>query len=270
MKKETITRVITKDDILRQFKINHVKPGMILEVHSSMSQFGYVIGGAQAVNDALLEAIGHEGTLMMPLHCSTNSEPTYWQNPPIPYELIEKVRENIPAFDKKNFETSHMGVIPENLRRRSGAIISNHPAVAHVSYGKFAKYISNRHSFHFPLGMESPIGRIAELHGYVLLMGCSYDNCTLFHLAEEVTKSRAVKLEGSAVESSGMRLWKKYLTSDYDVSEFIEIGKKLESQNKVHIFQIGNATCRLFKIRDAVNEAILHYQQHSKYSLYQL
>ena len=39
---------------------------MDLMVHSSLSALGAVRGGAEAVVDALLEAVGRSGTLLMP------------------------------------------------------------------------------------------------------------------------------------------------------------------------------------------------------------
>jgi aminoglycoside 3-N-acetyltransferase len=39
---------------------------MDLMVHSSLSRLGHVAGGAGAVNEALLDALGPQGTLLMP------------------------------------------------------------------------------------------------------------------------------------------------------------------------------------------------------------
>ena len=55
-----------------------VRPGMNLLVHSSLKRLGPVDGGAEAVIDALLEAIDPGGTLMMPTHTwkvVTSSQP---------------------------------------------------------------------------------------------------------------------------------------------------------------------------------------------------
>ena len=43
-----------------------VGEGDLLQVHSSLSSFGYVEGGAKCVVDALLEAVGPSGTVMVP------------------------------------------------------------------------------------------------------------------------------------------------------------------------------------------------------------
>ena len=50
-------------------------------VHSSMSSLGYVVNGALDVIDALLEAVGPEGTLLMPAHTGQLTDPADWKDP---------------------------------------------------------------------------------------------------------------------------------------------------------------------------------------------
>ena len=57
---------VTKDDIAGELVGLGVPRGGLLFVHSSLSAIGEVEGGADAVVDALLEALGPEGTLVVP------------------------------------------------------------------------------------------------------------------------------------------------------------------------------------------------------------
>lgn len=41
-------------------------PGAVALVHSSLSRLGHVVGGAEAVVDALLEAVSPGGTVLFP------------------------------------------------------------------------------------------------------------------------------------------------------------------------------------------------------------
>jgi aminoglycoside 3-N-acetyltransferase len=43
-----------------------VRPGELLLAHSSLSSFGHVVGGADAVALALVDAVGHTGTAFVP------------------------------------------------------------------------------------------------------------------------------------------------------------------------------------------------------------
>ena len=76
-----------------------VQPGMIVLVHSSLSQIGYVPGGPVSVIQALQEALTPAGTLVMPTHSSDYSDPAPWQHPPAPEAWHQIIRETMPAFD---------------------------------------------------------------------------------------------------------------------------------------------------------------------------
>ena len=75
---------VTMADLVRDFKHLGIAPGMTLLVHSSMRTIGWVNGGAVAVVLALEEALGPNGTLVMPAHTSDLSDPAHWSNPPVP------------------------------------------------------------------------------------------------------------------------------------------------------------------------------------------
>lgn len=46
-----------------------LKPGMEIEVHSSLSSFGNVVGGAETVIEALMECVTEQGSIFMPALC---------------------------------------------------------------------------------------------------------------------------------------------------------------------------------------------------------
>ena len=43
-----------------------LRPGMTVMVHSSLGRVGWTVGGPDTVIRALIEVLGHEGTLVMP------------------------------------------------------------------------------------------------------------------------------------------------------------------------------------------------------------
>ncbi|HCY06986.1 MAG: AAC(3) family N-acetyltransferase [Erysipelotrichaceae bacterium] len=264
----TIKSALTKDEIIQGLLKVGVMPGMTLEVHGSLSSFGFVIGGAQSVVDALLEVLGPEGTLLMPLHMGLNSEPSSWYNPSIEIELIDKVREAIPPFDKMASEAYGMGALVDNLRRRDGVVTSSHPNVAFIAKGKYANLLCNHQSLHFPLSSESPVARLYEIKGFCLLLGVDFDRCTSMHLSEYATDCRSIVVKGSCVIQGGKKVWKKYLDLDLNSDEFLIPGRALESLGKVIKGKIGSCQVKFFSINDAVDEATRYFETKQGYELY--
>lgn len=260
-KAKPMIECITKKDLIDALKKNGVNPGLTLEVHCAMSSFGYVVGGAQTIVDALMDTVGYNGTLLMALQNAENCEPTYNQNAQISCDDMQMIRDNLPVFNKKATDANQMGEVVNNLRRREGVVISNHPRNSFVSWGKYAKLLCNRHSLHFSLSEESPTARLTELKGYILLMGCDYDKTTALHLAEYRSDVRPIQVQGSAIEVDGQRIWKKHLDMDLDSSEFIAIGKRLETKKIATTFKIGSCICKLFRSDLAVDEAVRYFAE---------
>lgn len=56
----------TYKDLLFHFRSLGLKKGMTIEVHSSLSSFGFVDGGAKTVIKVLMDIITTSGTIVMP------------------------------------------------------------------------------------------------------------------------------------------------------------------------------------------------------------
>lgn len=265
---DKITKIITFDELVIKLRELGLKQGMIIEVHSSLKKFGYVVGGAQTIIDALIEVVGYNGTIIMPLHCGSNSEPSKWGNPPCEVEDVKLIRENMPAFDKKNSDTYYMGKVVDSFRRRDGVVISSHPSLAYIAWGKYAKLLCNRQSLHFPLSEESSTARLYEMKASCLLLGVDYDNCTCMHLGEYRSDVRPIVIEGASCNDNGQTVWKKYLDLDLDSDDFINVGKVMESKGYVNKIDIGNAICKLFKVDVAVDETVKYFDFNSINKLY--
>ena len=65
-KKRIEKRLVTKNELKNQLLKLGIEPGMILEVHSSLSSFGELDGGAITVIDTLKELVTDEGSIFMP------------------------------------------------------------------------------------------------------------------------------------------------------------------------------------------------------------
>lgn len=83
----------TVDSLQADFTVLGVESGMVLLVHSSLSALGWVNGGAVAVIIALQNVLGSTGTLVMPAHSTGLTDPSGWENPPVPRSWWHSIRQ---------------------------------------------------------------------------------------------------------------------------------------------------------------------------------
>jgi aminoglycoside 3-N-acetyltransferase len=228
---------LTQADILAGLRALSLRAGSHVLVHSSLSSFGYVEGGADAVIDALIEAVGPEGTVIVPT--LTGSEALAPANPPI--------------FDVRQ-TACWTGRIPETLRARPDAVRSLHPTHSVAAIGAGASFFTQDHVRSVtPCDEESPYGKLAaHPDGYVLLIGVTHISSTIFHHIEEVvgvdyhiqphlTAATIVDAQGAA-HPKHLLLHQYGTPRDFDVVESVlrELGIQRDGL-------IGAAALRLVK-----------------------
>jgi aminoglycoside 3-N-acetyltransferase len=215
-------------------------------VHSSLSAIGYVVGGAQAVVLALLDVLGTEGTLVAPTHSGDLSDPSRWENPPVPVDWWPVIRETMPAFDASLTPTRKMGIIAEVIRHLPQASRSAHPAVSFCAVGPNAKMITSEHGLAFGFDETSPLARLYDLDARILLLGVGHSRNTSLHLAEYRThQAHQVVQQGAPVKVDGEREWVTFETLDYDTDDFEEVGLAAGGQGIERVGKVGAATARL-------------------------
>jgi len=247
-KKRKYTRVrVSKEDIKLALRELGLEKGDIVGVHSSLSSFGCVEGGADAVIDALLETVGKGGTIVMPTH-STNR---------IKVELTaEEVAASVSwlykilPFDPKETPCS-TGLIPETFRKRKGVIRSLHPMFSVAAIGPIAREIVEAGSGNVLEAWK----KLLELDAYILLIGVGLEVCTAMHLAEE-----RVVLPKHILEKITPPKWfvEKYPEDkwEWDVGPYPEFSKMEEPCQKHKIMKtikVGEAILKLVRLRELVD-----------------
>lgn len=206
-----------------------VARGGLLLVHSSLSAFGHVRGGAEAVVDSLLEAIGENGSLFVP---SFN----YGQ---LVYD---------PATTP-----SLTGAVSEAVRRRVTARRSLHPTHPISGIGIAAAQILAEHSLMHPFGQGSPLWQLWERNAQVLLLGCDQRANSMIHVAEEavavpyLNRMRIARMtQNGAVRELTVR--RPPCSMSFGV-----IDTPLRERGQLRETTIGNAHIRLMLSADIVN-----------------
>ncbi|MFI6643594.1 aminoglycoside N(3)-acetyltransferase [Streptomyces sp. NPDC050504] len=243
----------TRESIASDLRGIGIRPGETLLVHTSLSALGWVCGGAEALVQALLDALGDDGTLVVPAHSGGNSDPSEWGSPPVPESWWPTIRATMPAYDPRTSPTRGMGVVPETVRNWPGAVRSAHPQTSFAAVGPRAAELTAGHRVDDRLGESSPLARLEEAGARVLLLGAGYDSCTAFHLAEYRIPSPLVENSFAVMTPEG-RKWLTVREPAISEERFDELGAAFEAARPASVSpgRVGAAATRLFPLADAV------------------
>ncbi|WP_305822844.1 AAC(3) family N-acetyltransferase [Massilia brevitalea] len=167
-------RRVTRAELARDLARMGVARGDTLFVHSSLKSLGYVDGGAAAVVGALQDAVGPEGTLLVP---------TYY----LPAGTVKATCEMEGyVFDPKRHGTN-MGRLPEAFLARAATHRSMHPTHSVSAWGRQAQYLTEaHHQAPSIFGQGSPWQRFVGIEGAkVLGLGVSMGPVTFYHVLED-------------------------------------------------------------------------------------
>ena len=256
--------ILTKDDLVKQFRECGLSEGQTIFVHASLSSLGFVVGGAETLIRSLLEIVGEEGTLMMPSQTWKNLDPStgvHWEEPEEWWPII---RENWPAYDKEITPAIGMGIVAEMFRKWPGAKRTDHPARSIAALGKHAEYITKEHDLSNIFGEDSPVDKLYKLDGHVLLIGVGYEKNTSLHLAETRANFPTKKFttESSALMVDGKRQWVSYSTQAVDDVDFVKLGQEYDKEMNIKIHKVGNTDVRFMKQRPLVDWTVQWFEKN--------
>ena len=259
-------KTIFKSEITDALQHAGLQRGDSVMVHTSLGKIGYVCGGAQAVIEALIETVGEDGTIMMPAQSWKNLDPETGVNWDADETDWDRIRENWPAYDKAITPTNTMGAVAEMFRSWPGTVRSDHPARSVAAWGKNAEYLTENHDLSDIFGDTSPVGKLYELDGKVLLIGVDYDKNTSIHLADVRAEypGKHTCVEHSAVMENGKRVWKAYETLFVDGEDFLDIGTDFETEHIVNTANIGGTKLKIMKQRELVDFAVEWIEKNRK------
>ncbi|MBE1608035.1 AAC(3) family N-acetyltransferase [Actinopolymorpha pittospori] len=240
-----------------------VEPGSVLMVHVRMSAFRWVVGGIDAIVESLRDAVGPSGTLLAftgwedsPYHLPLWDDCPRWQ---------AAYRDHQPAFDPAvSSARRDFGRFPERLRTWPGARRSGHPEASFAALGPGAARLLADQRDNDPFGFDSPLDRLCEEDGQVLLLGAPLNRMTLCHHAEALTDlpSRRFHTFRAPVAGMGLREY-RMIDTFYGAFPYYEDGRGIDSPTRTmaeqavaagagRSTQIGGATAWLFDSRATV------------------
>ncbi len=226
---------VIKRDIVEGLHALGLKSGDRFVVHSSLRSMGNVEGGAENVVDAVLETAGPEGTVLMPV--MTFGEP----------------------FDPAR-TPSRCGLITETFRRRPEAVRSLSPTHSIAGIGADAIRLLSGHGRDLPYGpngLGSPLNRLAEEGGYVVLLGVSHTSDTVLHLPHYLAGLPFYEERRDVDVAGPDGSWRKVSVLHPGRSHaFDNIDPHLAAKGVERRVMIGAAMVRCAKARDIIETAM--------------
>ncbi|HYH94345.1 AAC(3) family N-acetyltransferase [Hyalangium sp.] len=220
---------LSVEQVATQLRALGVRRGGVLLVHTSFRAVRPMEGGPLGLLRALRSALGEEGTLVMPT--MTDGET---------------------IFDPTSTPTSGMGITAELFWRRPGVRRSTHPGGSFAAAGPMAERICAPQPLSPPHGPDSPVGRVHDLAGQVLLLGVSHSENTTLHLAEAIAGVPYSVEHPCVVEIEGHPRTVMIPETDHCCRGFRLIDEPLRARALQREGLVGNAQARLCDSRDVV------------------
>lgn len=212
-----------------------VRRGGVLLVHTAFRAVAPVEGGPLTLLAALRDALGPEGTLVMPT--MTDGET---------------------LFDARSTPTYEMGITAELFWRQPGVLRSPHPGASFAAAGPLAYRICAPHPLSPPHGADSPPGRVYELGGQVLLLGVEHSESTVMHVAEDIAQVSYAISHPCLIEVDGVATQVMLPEPDHCCRGFRRMDGWLAADGLLREGKVGSAHAKLADARDIVAHAVHH------------
>jgi len=232
----------TRETLANDFRGLGVGSGDTVWMHSSFKSLGRVDGGAAAVVDALEDAVGPQGLILMP---SFNLVP--WDDRPKLWDI--------------DTSPSTVGWITEFFRQIPGTYRSDHCSHSAAARGQGAKEIVADHlqrdglrsrwdrgRWGYAFGSQSPMWRAHEGNGKVLMLGVDYESATYTHVAESLYRTAHLDRDGKQ--------------GDHPMTNLSVVGEYWETVGDISHSKVGDAHCRLFSIREYVETVLAEFERN--------
>lgn len=236
--------VVTKQDLQQALRALNLS-GQVVCLHSSLSSFGRVAGGAKNVVEAFLEV---NCTILVPTFSSA-----FAINPPEQlkferngwnYNNTNSWRDDGRIYTPESIEIdSDMGAIPEAVISLPGHVRGDHPLDSFTAVGQRAHELVAGQT---PSNVYAPLRALIGMRGFVLLMGVGLERMTLLHLAEK---------------EAGRTLFRRWALDRQGQPMAVEVGGCSEGFGKLepNLFavmrttNVGSSLWKLFPAEAALN-----------------
>ncbi len=205
---------VSGDQLCSQFGQLGLSHGDIVMVHASLKAVGPVVGGPAVVVQALCDAVGASD----PSAGGTVMAYVSWDRAPYDQTIggrlpPPQVRDAWPAFDPATAGTYRgFGVLNEFIVVHPQSRRSDHPEASIAAIGREADWLVADHWLDRGYGPGSPLEKLVQRSGKVLLLGAPADAVTVLHYAEaiaDIPGKRMVAYHVPVLDDAGAKVWRR-------------------------------------------------------------
>lgn len=228
--------IVTKNELVQYFQSLGIHQGDVLEVHSSLSSFGQVEGGADTVIDALITSVGDEGNIFMPaLRLSPNLPLTEEDRA---MGITTKIR--VLPEDR---DRSAMGIIADTFRKRSDTVTGN-GIMQITGWGKHAQEAETG-------GLDYVINH----NGMALLLGVDIYKLTAMHYVESYMPKKIGDIFAPSDEVNKVYPPEEWFVEQGEppVKAWYTIQEEAYKQGLIQSGYIGKCKYMYFNVKDVIS-----------------
>lgn len=265
MPPETRVSGLTRETVLADLRALGVNAGDLLMVHASLRKFGLARsshgeGGADLLLDALDDAVGPGGTLMMVLG---TAHPMDWVNSRPVGERAALLAGSAPLAYETAPAMADVGWLAEAFRTRPGTIVSANPSGRFGARGAYAAALMADQPWDDYYGPGSPLETLCAQGGRILRLGADPETVSALHYAEYLAALPAKRRTRwdyllAGPDGAPAHRWVTCLDDSegiaaYDGEDyFAAILKAYLPLGRHHAGRVGNAGCELLDAADYV------------------
>ncbi|GAC67201.1 aminoglycoside 3-N-acetyltransferase [Gordonia soli] len=218
---------VTRDRISADLQALGLAPGDIVMAHGALRAIGPLLNGPDDVVGGLVDAVAPGGTVLGYTDWSSNHHELLDDSGRLP----DRWRDRVAPFDPlRSRAIRDNGALPEFLRTWPGSRRSGNPGASVAAVGDAAEAMTADHPLDYGYGDGSPLARLVDRGGKVVMLGAPWDTMTLLHHAEhlaDIENKRVIRYEaplrdGDMREGDGGVTW--HMFEEFDTGDPIVEG----------------------------------------------
>jgi aminoglycoside 3-N-acetyltransferase len=195
-----------------------LEAGDTVMLHASMRAVGPIVGGPDQLHLAVEEATSPGGTVAMYVGCEHGFDDV--GRGVLSAEEESVILAHQPAFDFQTARAARaFGILAEFFRSYPGTCMSRSIGGRMAARGLRAAWLTADQPWNYGFGRGSPLDKLCQAEGKVLLVGSDRDEVTLLHFAEHIADFEGKRIARYKVPMlrEGKRTWldcEEFDTSD--------------------------------------------------------